>query len=59
MKKEKSEKALNPYELKPPEICIICGASLYDKRQTRIWMGKRCCRNCEKRGDKNASFDNV
>lgn len=47
---------LNPYELRPPVICSICGAPLYDKRQTRIWLGKRCCRICAKQeGEQDAS----
>ena len=50
MKKEKAkpkpEKLYNPYELSPPAECWICGTPLYDKRQTRIWFGHRCCRKC-------------
>lgn len=57
MKSEKQKRALlNPYELRPPVTCYICGAALYDKRQTRIWLGKRCCRICAKQeGEQDAS----
>lgn len=51
-------KPYNPYELHPPIQCYICGATLYDKRQTRIWLGKRCCRKCTK-GEQDASYNNV
>jgi len=50
MKKEKAkpkpEKTYNPYELRPPVECWICGTPLYDTRNTRIWFGRRCCRKC-------------
>lgn len=46
--KHKQKTLFNPYELRPPANCSICGAALYDKRQTRILFGKRCCRICAK-----------
>lgn len=49
----------NPYELKPPVQCFICGTVLYDKRHTRLFMGHRCCRSCAKGSEYFASYDNI
>lgn len=45
-KKKPKTDIYDPYKIDPPEECWICGQQITDWRQSKWYMGHRCCKIC-------------